>query len=109
MRLPIVKGNRAELATVDLKTGTLYVDATRWDRLPAVTRRFVELHEQAHYDAQSTDELLADKLAYADFIAEGYRPDDALKALRTVLTATSAANQQRLDFMSRRIFRTLNS
>jgi hypothetical protein len=106
MRLRLVKGRRPELATVDLKTGTLYVDGRRWDALPPSTRRFVELHELAHYQAQSTDELLADKLAYADFINEGHRPGDALQALRTVLTARTPANQERLDFMARRISRT---
>lgn len=104
MSLPIVRRPTGALATVDLQSGTLYVNARQWDALTPATRRFVELHELAHWQARSDDELLADQLAFAAYVAEGYRPAQALQALQTVL----AGNQHelahlRLAFMQRRL------
>lgn len=97
-----VGGNRP-LAVLDLHTGVLYVNGPRWDALAPDVRRFVELHEQAHWRTKSDCELLADQLAYTDYVAEGYRPAQATAALQQVLRGVNTdLAQVRLAFMWRR-------
>jgi len=96
----------APLATVDLHTGKLYINGPRWDSLPPYVRRFVELHELAHWQTRSTDELLADQLAFQVYTAEGYSPAAALAALRYVLAGHhNDLTRTRLAFMGRRAHR----
>ncbi len=103
----IRQGNRPGwLATVDMQTGELRVNAGRWDALAPLHRRFVLLHEEAHYHTKNADELLADRLAFAAFIAEGNAPHHAVAALRAVLDpSTYPEHQLRLSIMSRRVAR----
>jgi hypothetical protein len=97
-------GANRPLAVLDLHTGILYVNGPRWDALAPEVRRFVELHELAHWTTRSDCELLADQLAYTAYLAEGYRPAQAAAALRQVLRGvnTDLANV-RQAFMNRRI------
>lgn len=97
-----VAGNQP-LAVLDLHTGCLYINGPRWDRLPIEVRRFILLHEEAHWASKSDDELLADQLAFAAFVAEGYRPAQAAAALTQILAGihTDLA-RVRLEFMHRR-------
>ncbi|MGI4862463.1 MAG: hypothetical protein ACRYFZ_00955 [Janthinobacterium lividum] len=103
MTLHRVAGNRP-LAVLDLATGQLYVNGPRWDSLTPATRRFVYLHELAHWQTRSDDELLADQLAFAAYVAEGYQPAQAQVALQYVLRGINTdLAQVRLRFMHRRI------
>ena len=102
LKLVRVGGNRP-LATVDLQTGLLYVNAQQWDALPAYVRRFVELHELAHWQTKNDDELLADQLAFSSYTTEGYGPAQAVEALRYVLHGlNNDLTRLRLAFMARR-------
>jgi hypothetical protein len=92
------------LAVLDLHTGRLYINRPRWDRLAPHVRRFVLLHEQAHWASQSDDELLADQLAFVAYVGEGYRPSQASAALAQVLQGINTdLARVRLDFMRRRV------
>jgi hypothetical protein len=92
------------LAVLDLHTGRLYINGPRWDQLAPHVRRFVLLHEQAHWTSQSDDELLADQLAFAAYVAEGYQPSQASAALAQVLQGINTdLARVRLDFMRRRV------
>lgn len=93
------------LATVDLKTGELRVNGARWDALPFAHRRFILLHEEAHFHTQSTDELIADRLAFAAFVREGRPANQAYAALASVLNPAHPEHQLRLTIMSRRAAR----
>lgn len=97
-----VAGNQP-LAVLDLHTGRLYINGPQWDRLTPDVRRFVLLHEEAHWISQSDDELLADQLAFAAYVAEGFRPAQASAALAQVLKGINTdLARVRLDFMRRR-------
>lgn len=103
MKLVRVGGSHP-LAVLDLHTGILTVNGPRWDKLPAAVRRFVELHELAHWQTRSDDELLADQLAFTAYVAEGYRPAQAHAALAQVLHGiTTDLAKLRLQFMQRRV------
>jgi len=103
MTLHRVSGSQP-LAVLDLQTGRLCVNGPQWDALPPATRRFVYLHELAHWETRSDDELLADKLAFAAYVAEGYHPAQAQAALQHILRGVGTELAQlRLQFMHRRI------
>ncbi|GAA4353023.1 hypothetical protein GCM10023185_13230 [Hymenobacter saemangeumensis] len=93
------------LATVDMLTGVLRVNGSRWDALKPAHRRFFELHELAHYQTKNADELLADRLAFATFIQERHPAREAYNALATVLNPAVPEHRLRLDFMKRRAAR----
>jgi len=93
------------LATVDMHTGLLRVNGARWDALPAVHRRFFELHELAHFTTKNSNELTADRLAFAAFLGERHPPHEAYNALVAVLTPSQPEHRLRLDIMRRRAAR----
>ena len=104
----IRQGNRPGwLATVDMHTGHLHVNGARWDALDPVHRRFILLHEEAHYHTKNPDELLADCLAFSAFIGEGHHPRQAVHALQAVLNPRLPEHQLRLSIMGRRAARHL--
>ena len=105
LRIIRERGPRHWLATVDMLTGDLRVNAARWDALPMLHRRFFLLHEEAHYHTKNPDELLADRLAFSAFIEEGHAPRHAVQALKTVLNPAVPEHQLRIQIMNRRAAR----
>lgn len=67
-------------ATVDIKTGVLYLNLEEWPKIPENQRNFILLHEIGHRKTQSFDEIKADNFAAAAYKAMGLPLSAALKA-----------------------------
>lgn len=83
-------------ARVNPRTGVCYINANTWDTIPKSHRLFILLHENAHLQAQSDDELLVDEIAFNQYAFAGYPLSEAVLALSRQLDFNNPEHHQRL-------------
>jgi Zn-dependent peptidase ImmA (M78 family) len=94
------------VATVDLKTGVVYLNANIFPRLPEDFQQFILLHEAGHLAHNNQDDLSADKWAYQQFVKSGYQPHRAADALLSVLDVKNNPTLKlRVDILRNRALR----
>lgn len=72
-------------ASVNRRTGELYINKKMWCQLKPEHRLFVLLHEMGHIALNTTDEMAVDKWAFDRYTEMGYSLQEAVKALTRVL------------------------
>ncbi|TKB96852.1 hypothetical protein [Pedobacter cryophilus] len=72
-------------ASVNRKTGVMYISLKHTKKMPFEHILFMMLHENAHVVLQTTDEVLADEKAFKDYADLGYSLNASIKALTQVL------------------------
>jgi hypothetical protein len=84
-------------AAVDRKTGILYINQNIWHDLSAATQRFVLNHEAGHLEANTSDEFLADSIAFDKYIKQSDSLKDAVKGMSDGLSFTKQEHYDRFD------------
>ena len=69
---------------VDRHTGVVYTNPQIWPLLSQPTKAFFLLHEWGHLARQTFSETEADSFAFNIFIKQGFKPELAATALRTI-------------------------
>ena len=64
----IYQANQPEIAKVNRKDGTLYLNSKIWSGLPEAEQEYVLLHEKGHLVMQTTDEFKANEYAVKNFV-----------------------------------------
>lgn len=83
-------------ARVNRKTGEMILSRKHMRAMPKEHRLFVMLHEQAHVELQTTDELKADAHAFKKYAEMGYSLNASVKALTKVLNGENAEHHMRM-------------
>ena len=83
-------------ARVNRRTGEMYVSLRHMRAMPKEHRLFVMLHEQAHVELQTTDEMKADEKAFKEYADMGYSLNASVKALTRVLDGNNAEHHWRM-------------
>lgn len=83
-------------AKVNRRTGHLFINLSRWRDIAPQHRVFILLHESAHCELDTSDEVAVDELAFKNFIAMGYPLTESLFALTRVLKGSSSQSQERM-------------
>lgn len=72
-------------ARVNRRTGEMQLSLKHMRAMPKEHRLFVMLHEKAHVELQTTDEVKADAQAFKEYADLGYSLNAGVKALTKVL------------------------
>lgn len=83
-------------AKVNRRTGHLFINLSRWKHIAPQHRLFILLHEDAHCELDSSDEVAVDELAFKNFIKMGYPLTESLFALTRVLKGNGTESQSRM-------------
>ena len=84
-------------ARVNLLTGEIFINTDVWDTLPEAYQNFILAHEEGHYLAQTTNELMADHYAImklAGTVANSLK--NAVATICDVLPGTNGVQQLRI-------------
>ncbi|WP_113636097.1 hypothetical protein [Nubsella zeaxanthinifaciens] len=73
-------------ARVNRRTGEMQLSLKHMRAMPKEHRLFVMLHEKAHVELQTTDEVKADAQAFKEYADLGYSLNASVKALTKVLS-----------------------
>ncbi len=84
-------------AATNRKTGALYINIPYWEHLPFEHKLYVLLHEEGHIVHDTSDEFLADKYAFEQYVKMGYSLTEAVYALSKVLTLTTDEHIERIE------------
>ncbi|MBC8051880.1 MAG: hypothetical protein H7Y13_02330 [Sphingobacteriaceae bacterium] len=83
-------------ARVNRRTGVMYLSLKHMKAMPKEHRLFVMLHEQAHVELQTTDEVKADAAAFKKYADRGYSLKASVKALTRVLNGENHEHAWRM-------------
>jgi hypothetical protein len=83
-------------ARVNRRTGEMFLSLKHMKAMPVEHRLFVMLHEQAHVELQTTDEVKADAAAFKKYADLGYSLKASVKALTQVLNGKNPAHYWRM-------------
>lgn len=72
-------------ARVNRRTGEMTCSTRHMMAMPKEHRLFVMLHEKAHVELQTTNEIVADAAAFREYADLGYSLNASVKALTRVL------------------------
>jgi len=72
-------------AKVNRRTGVMYLSKKHMAALPKELRLFIMLHEMAHVELQSTNEMEVDAWAFKKYADMGYSLKASVKALTGIL------------------------
>jgi len=72
-------------ARVNRRTGVMYLSVRHMKAMPKEHRLFIMLHEKAHVELQTVNEVAADEQAFKEYADLGYSLNAAVKALTRVL------------------------
>lgn len=82
-------------ATVNRRTGEMYISAKIWRTMTPDQRLFMLLHEQGHVVLQTTNEFKADRYAFEQYIRTGRSLKQLVSALTHFLDSTNPEHIQR--------------
>ncbi|MCO5232853.1 MAG: hypothetical protein LC105_05425 [Chitinophagales bacterium] len=82
-------------ATVNRRTGEMYVSAKIWKQMTPDQRLFMMLHEEGHVILQTTNEFEADRYAFEQYIRTGRSLKHLVSALTHFLDSTNPEHIQR--------------
>ncbi|ADY51448.1 hypothetical protein Pedsa_0876 [Pseudopedobacter saltans DSM 12145] len=83
-------------ARVNRRTGVMEISLKHMKAMPVAHRLFVMLHEQAHVELQTTDEVKADAYAFKKYADMGYSLKESVKALTKVLNENNPEHNWRM-------------
>ncbi|MFD1632029.1 hypothetical protein [Pseudopedobacter beijingensis] len=83
-------------ARVNRRTGVMEISVRHMRNMPVAHRLFVMLHEQAHVELQTTDEVKADAYAFKKYADMGYSLKESVKALTKVLNDKNPEHNWRM-------------
>lgn len=83
-------------ARVNRRTGEMILSLRHMRAMPKEHRLFVMLHEKAHVELQTTNELKADARAFKEYADLGYSLNASVKALTRVLNGDNAEHAWRM-------------
>tara|TARA_R110001606_G_scaffold18895_1_gene70210 strand:- start:241 stop:624 length:384 start_codon:yes stop_codon:yes gene_type:complete len=84
-------------ASVNRRTGTIYINLRIWKRLPPSHRFFVLLHEMGHIVLKTKDEKAVDDWAFKEYAARGYSLKESVKALTRLLSFAGREHTERAN------------
>jgi predicted ATPase len=82
-------------ATVNRRTGEMYISARMWRRMTPNQRLFMLLHEQGHVTLKTTNEFEADGYAFEQYVKTGRSLKSCISALTGVLSGKSPEHLMR--------------
>ncbi len=83
-------------ARVNRRTGEMILSLKHMRAMPKEHRLFVMLHEQAHVELQTTNEIEADAYAFKKYADMGYSLNASVKALTRVLNGDNIEHAWRM-------------
>lgn len=83
-------------ATVNRRTGTLYISKRIWKHLKPEHKFFIMLHEMGHVVLQSTDEKAVDEWAFYEYAKRGYSLEQSVYALSKLLNGRNREHGERV-------------
>ena len=89
-------------AAVHRRSGVILLNPTIWKKLTIDQRYFVLLHEWAHIDLKSSNEVAVDHHAFKEYAKRHYRLSQAVKALTQILSFRSPEHMFRSKRMLQR-------
>ncbi len=95
-------------ATVNRRTGEMYISARRWRTMTPDQRLFMILHEYGHVELQTTDEFEADRYALDHYAYTGRSLKNAVGALTEVLSGDNPEHVDRAVMQLRRAKKKTN-
>lgn len=91
----LVDGLKDRRATVNRKTGELWINKDVWRSMTPPQRMFMLLHEMGHVRLQSTDEEAVDAWAFNQYVGLGYGLKDSVRAMTGQLDDRNPAHRRR--------------
>lgn len=92
-------------AATNRKTGVVYLNADKWDKIKPEHKLYILLHELGHIYHDTSNEFLADQFAFEQYTKLGYSLTQAVYALSSVLTLTTDEHFERIE---KQLVRALN-
>lgn len=83
-------------ASVNRETGVMYISLHHAKRMPFEHVLFMMLHEKAHVELQTTNEIEADERAFQEYAQLGYSLTESVKALTQVLNENNKEHAWRM-------------
>ncbi|MGN7988667.1 hypothetical protein ACTJKC_15065 [Pedobacter sp. 22226] len=83
-------------ARVNRRTGEMFLSIRHMKAMPKEHRLFVMLHEKAHVELQTTDEVTADAKAFKEYADLGYSLNQSVKVLTSVLNEDNPEHHWRM-------------
>jgi hypothetical protein len=83
-------------ASVNRRTGEMFISGRHFSQMSKEHRLFVMLHEMAHVELQTTDEEAADNWAFKKYADLGYSLKAVVKALTGVLDESNPEHYRRM-------------
>jgi hypothetical protein len=96
-------------ASINRRTGDIYINLKRWRNIAPEHRFFILLHELGHYVLQSTDEKAVDDWAFQQYVKAGGSLKQAVFALTDVLSGRSWEHVERIEHQLQRAIQQDNS
>lgn len=83
-------------ASVNVKTGDLYINVPVYKKLTPVQKKFVLWHEHGHYHLKTRNEFEADKYAFENVVKQGVSLKELIYSLSEVLSGDSSEHLDRV-------------